>query len=103
MTAKYFICSLKNLKGNHILHRENCPFFRDIEKSSDLGLHHTTQSAINTGKMIVGKIEVCRFCCKDYYDQKKKQEFSKISVQVKACVYKEIKITRESALKCSIN
>jgi len=99
MKAKYYIGERRNIDGNHVLHKEECPFLTDTDKAINLGMCHSPQMARNLGKLLFKKIDVCLFCCKEFHDQKRKDHIPGIHKKSKICLYNEITITWESALQ----
>ena len=103
MKAKYFIGGRRNTDGNYVMHKEGCPFLTDTDKAVIPGMFSSPQMARNIGKLLIGEICVCLFCCKEYHDHLKDGDFSKISVAGKIRLYNEISPTWENALKCYLN
>jgi hypothetical protein len=103
MKAKYFIGDRKNTDGNYVMHKEGCPFLTDGDKAVSPGIFSSPQMARNVGKFLIGEIDVCLFCCKEYHDQVRNEDFSRISGKRKTCLYNEINTIRESVLKCHLN
>ncbi|HBH82426.1 MAG TPA: hypothetical protein DDY34_01280 [Bacteroidales bacterium] len=103
MKAKYFIGDRRNTDGNYVMHKEGCPFLTDTDKAVSPGRFFSPQMAGNVGKLLIGEIDVCLFCCKEYHDQLRNEDFSKIPEKGKISLYNEITTTWESAFKCYLN
>lgn len=103
MKAKYIIGYRRNTDGNYVMHKEGCPFLADTDKAVSPGMFSSPQMARNIGKLLIGEIDVCLFCCKDYHDHLRDGDFSEISEKGKIRLYNEITTTWENALKCYLN
>ena len=103
MKAKYFIGDRKNTDGNYVIHEEGCPFLTDADKAVSPGMFSSPRMVRNIGNLLIGEIDVCLFCCKEYHDQVRNEDFSRISEKWKIRLYYEITTSRECALKCYLN
>ena len=89
--------------GCRVIHKKGCPFLMDTDKAFIHIMFYSPQMARNAGNLLFEEIEVCLFCCKEYYYQKRKEDLSEILEKEKSCLYKEITLKWESDLKSFLN
>jgi len=64
MSAYYFISIGQRSTGNHTVHKEGCPLMPANHKMICLGKFESPHDALNLGKKLFERSEICSFCCR---------------------------------------
>ena len=62
----YYLNMHRQKNGKYEVHKDSCPFFNKIKTKEYLGIHRSPASAFAMAKELKGKVDGCRFCCKEH-------------------------------------
>jgi len=102
MTEKYFISRNARIIGNHIVHRQGCPFLPEPGKRILLGVFGSPQEAVKKGSGYFRSPVGCQFCLQ-YYNEIKKPAFNEGIIDEDFISSSRFKTTWESLLFCSVS
>ncbi|MCJ7447183.1 MAG: hypothetical protein MUO72_05805 [Bacteroidales bacterium] len=103
MAAKYFICTRSQTDGSHTVHKEGCPFLPEPGKRISMGIFKSPHNALDEGNRYFSKPASCLFCEKEHHTESKRPVFSEDYVDTDYISSSQLKVSRESAMFCSVN